>query len=140
MSRLPMTPDRSYEMLQFQKIFGERIKSHRRSLGFTQVELANRVGVSRASLANIEAGLQRTSSFLLVQIAEVLKVELVDLLPSLSDVQVRISQSQRPPVLAEGELIVKELENLNIPVARDYGLKQALEEIISPPQNKRQRR
>ena len=132
-----MTPDRSYEIMQFQKIFGERIKSHRRNLRFTQVELANRIGVSRASFANIEAGLQRTSSFLLVQIAEVLKVAPTDLLPSLSDVQIRISQNQRPPVLAEGELIVKELENLNIPVARDSGLKQALEEIKSPPKNKK---
>lgn len=124
-----MTPDRSYEMAQFQEILGERIKSQRRSLGLTQVELAGRVGISRASIANIETGLQRTSSFLLVQLAEALSIVPTELLPSLSEVATSLQQNQQSPVPVEGRLISKELKNLNIPVGPDYGLERALEEI-----------
>ena len=124
-----MTLDHSYEMAQFQEILGERIKSQRRSLGLTQVELAGRVGISRASIANIETGLQRTSSFLLVQLAEALKIVPTELLPSLSEVATSLKRNQQPPVLVEGKLISKELRNLNIPVGPGYGLEKALEEI-----------
>ncbi|MDE0302691.1 MAG: helix-turn-helix transcriptional regulator [Gammaproteobacteria bacterium] len=132
-----MTLDRSYEMAQFQEILGERIKSQRRSLGLTQVELAGRVGISRASIANIETGLQRTSSFLLVQLAEVLNIVPTELLPSLSEVATSLQQNQQSPVLVEGELISKELRNLNIPVGSDYGLEKALEEIQDSSQAKK---
>jgi len=38
---------------------GERVARLRRGLGLTQVELAERLGMSRASIASIEAGRQR---------------------------------------------------------------------------------
>lgn len=129
--------NRSDMVAQFQKILGERIKHHRRDLKLTQVELANHIGISRASIANVETGSQRTSSFLLVQIAEVLDTTPTDLLPSLSEVETEWLQNQQSPVLVEGELISQELKNLNIPVDPDYGLEKALEEIQTPSETEK---
>lgn len=39
--------------------FGAKIESLRNVIGLTQLELAKRVGLTRASIANIEAGTQR---------------------------------------------------------------------------------
>ena len=41
------------------RIFGRRVSVERSALGMSQEELARRVGLSRASIANIEAGRQR---------------------------------------------------------------------------------
>lgn len=53
---------------------GLRIKELRSLARITQFELAEAVGVSRASIANIEAGRQRTPLFTYVLIANVLGV------------------------------------------------------------------
>lgn len=43
----------------FYKILGGKIELMRENLGWTQTDLAKRAGLSRASIANIEAGNQR---------------------------------------------------------------------------------
>ena len=63
------------------KRLGSIIKERRRQLGFTQEHLSNQLGISRASLANVETGRQRTLVHQLYRLAEELDVEVTALLP-----------------------------------------------------------
>lgn len=60
---------------QIYKNLGNRIRSLRKSLGWTQDRLAKAVGISRASLANIEAGRQQVLVHHLFAVAEALNLE-----------------------------------------------------------------
>lgn len=66
---------------------GERIRRERERQAerVSQAELAKKLGISRASIVNIEAGRQRAPLFLLWKIALQLDVELASLIPSKSD-------------------------------------------------------
>lgn len=57
------------------KNLGSRIRSLRKSLGWTQDRLAKAVGISRASLANIEAGRQQVLVHHLFTLAQALNLE-----------------------------------------------------------------
>jgi transcriptional regulator with XRE-family HTH domain len=61
---------------------GKQIRASRRELNVTQSQLAKRVGVTRTSIANIEAGTQKLPLHLLYRICEALKVEASELLPT----------------------------------------------------------
>jgi transcriptional regulator with XRE-family HTH domain len=63
---------------------GGNIRSLRVSAGLSQASLAKRIGFTRASVSNLEAGRQRIALHLFVQIAQALDVEPSRLLPSLS--------------------------------------------------------
>ncbi|MBL8658019.1 MAG: helix-turn-helix transcriptional regulator [Altererythrobacter sp.] len=56
------------------KIFGQRVVAERNSLGLSQDALAQRVGLSRASIANIEAGRQRVLLHQVIALAQALEV------------------------------------------------------------------
>lgn len=60
---------------QIYKNLSKRIRALRRSLGLTQDQLAKRVGISRASLANIEAGRQKVLVHHLFALANALDLE-----------------------------------------------------------------
>lgn len=62
---------------------GEKIRyiRERSSPKLSQAQLATRLGVSRASVVNIEAGRQRAPLHVLWQIAEILGIELSFLIP-----------------------------------------------------------
>ena len=62
---------------------GSRIRSRRKQLRLTQEALANRLELSRASLANIETGRQSVLVHRLYPIARALKLNVADLLPPL---------------------------------------------------------
>ena len=64
---------------------GSTIKARRRVLGLTQHELAKRLGISRASLANMETGRQRVLVHQLYELAGQLNVSVQELLPEVSD-------------------------------------------------------
>jgi transcriptional regulator with XRE-family HTH domain len=63
---------------------GGRIKAARGRLALTQGELGARVGLTRTSVTNIEAGRQKLLLHTLYRMAEVLQVPVVDLLPELT--------------------------------------------------------
>ena len=63
------------------KTIGETIRARRRRFHLTQEKLAPRIGMSRASLANIETGRQTILVHQLYRLAEVLEISPADLLP-----------------------------------------------------------
>lgn len=73
-----MNPESLYAQI------GERIRASRRSHKLRQHELAGRVGISRASLANIEVGRQKLLVHQLCAIAVHLNLSPADLIPETS--------------------------------------------------------
>ncbi len=72
-------PDEFYEEL------GANIRDRRNAIGMTQSTLAEKVGVKRTSIANIESGAQGVLVHQLLSIAKALKVSPTTLMPK--DVQ-----------------------------------------------------
>ena len=64
---------------------GASIKARRRALQLTQQQLATQLGISRASLANVETGRQRVLVHQLYELAEQLNVGVQELLPESSE-------------------------------------------------------
>jgi transcriptional regulator with XRE-family HTH domain len=60
---------------------GGLVQAARTKRGFSQVELGAKVELTRSSIANLEAGRQRIRLHILALIADVLRVNLSDLLP-----------------------------------------------------------
>jgi len=73
-----MDIDKQNKIYQF---VGDNIKLYRGRSKMTQGELALKIGLSRASVVNIEKARQQPSLHLLIEIAENLGVELYDLIP-----------------------------------------------------------
>lgn len=71
-----MNPDELYKAL------GQLISEHRRRAKMTQQALAAALGLSRASVANIERGKQAVLLHLLFKIASILNLSVLDLIPS----------------------------------------------------------
>src|ERR1700751_5428147 len=73
---------------------GRKIRQarERQSQKLSQGALAQRLGLSRASMVNIEAGRQRAPLHLLWQITEVLHCKLIELIPTPDEVAVRPNQ------------------------------------------------
>ena len=63
-----------------QRRVGERVRALRAARGLTQLRLAGRAGISRPSLANIEAGRQNLGVRALCALAEALGVPVEELL------------------------------------------------------------
>ena len=68
-------------------VIGQKIKAARKDLegSLSQQELADRLGVSRTSIVNIEGGKQRPPIHLLWRIAEALGTDIPLLIPSHSE-------------------------------------------------------
>jgi len=65
----------------FYTSLGGRVQRGRKRANLSQAELAERLGLTRASIANLEAGRQRPSALHAAILADVLDVPLQDLLP-----------------------------------------------------------
>jgi transcriptional regulator with XRE-family HTH domain len=65
-----------------QRRVGERVRELRADRGLTQLRLAERSGISRPSIANVEAGRQNVSLRQLCALASALGVEVGDLVGS----------------------------------------------------------
>jgi transcriptional regulator with XRE-family HTH domain len=72
-----MTPD---EQGYLYKSIGKQIKSLRNRSRISQEELADKLGLSRASVVNIEKGRQHASLHLLMDLSRIFKVSLQDFL------------------------------------------------------------
>src|SRR2546426_4071534 len=81
--------------LRFYKLLGIRIADLRNASKLTQAELAERIGSARTSITNLEGGRQQMPLHQLLRIAEVLQVDLKDLIPSRDEVHTQ----ERIPVV-----------------------------------------
>ncbi len=64
---------------------GKEIKHFREQLNLTQSDLAERIGVTRTSISNLESGRQRVPIDTLFAICEVLRIEPRDILPTIEE-------------------------------------------------------
>jgi transcriptional regulator with XRE-family HTH domain len=62
--------------------FGQLVRQHRERLGLNQAEIGEAIGLTRASIANIETGRQRIPLHHLYSLARALKVDVHALLPA----------------------------------------------------------
>lgn len=62
--------------------FGALVRSAREGRGLTQADVAEKLGMSRTSVTNMEQGNQPVSLATLYHLADILDVEPVDLLPA----------------------------------------------------------
>lgn len=95
-----MTPDPRYES------FGAAVAVRRDQIRMTQARLAERVGLSRASIANIERGRQSVLLHQAIDLAAALGLQLTDLLPptrpsSLEDQAFALSDAVSPAARAQ---------------------------------------
>ena len=125
---MPTDPDL---IQQFQDILGERVRAQRARARLTQLALAERIGVKRATLANVEVGGQRASAFLLAQLAQALHVPAEKLIPSLAEAQAKLEESRR--VLPDGgdlpKLVKRNLEDLGLAVERASTMQETLKAV-----------
>ena len=69
------------------KAVGERIRKARSEYNWTQADLANEVGLSRATIANIELGKARFSLHVLSDIANLFEIPARELFPTKTEVK-----------------------------------------------------
>jgi transcriptional regulator with XRE-family HTH domain len=61
--------------------FGRALRERRRSAGFTQDDVAGRIGLSRTSVTNIERGRQHVTLHVLYALADAIGAKPAELLP-----------------------------------------------------------
>jgi len=94
---------------RFNHELGARIRTAREEARLTQEALANAVGLSRGSIANIERGDQAPTTYRLALIAQALKVDLPALLPGVVGYKSRVDRlhSQLPERYAQAVTTVR---------------------------------
>lgn len=106
--------------------FGRSVEITRKQQGFTQAQLASALGISRPSIANIEAGKQNPPLATAIAIAEVLNLSLDSLLNSergrsrRQEIQHealaaarRELEARRQALLRQEQALTQELEEIN---------------------------
>jgi len=85
------------------RLVGERIAQARRRQHLTQKGIAPAVGLSRASVANVEKGRQAVALHVLVKFSRALGVPIADLIPSDRDFSASTEIKQRLSELSSTE-------------------------------------
>ena len=97
-------------------LIGETIRRRRDGVGMSQSALGSRIGLSRASVTNIELGRQAVSVHHLYEIADAFGVSVSDLLP-----EVRPEGRRDPESDASSGRFSELLEKLGKPVVGRIG-------------------
>ncbi len=71
------------------RVVGKQLRERREKLKLSQSKIADDVGLLRTSITNIESGRQKPPLHVLYSICLALKIEVVDVLPKTSDVELR---------------------------------------------------
>jgi transcriptional regulator with XRE-family HTH domain len=90
--------------------FGRQVRSRRNALGWTQDQLAERISLTRGSVANIEAGRQSVLLHQFLDIADALDVPPAQLLP-VTDATVRQREEAEMPQVVLNAL--EDIKSLN---------------------------
>lgn len=108
-----MTDDTSVTMSEptpLYRAIGSRVLRARVDAGLTQEQLAEKIGMARASIANLEAGRQRPPVHVIADIAAALDVARHDLIPEQGfDVPVKIVKPQEDKRFAK---VARDLESV----------------------------
>lgn len=102
---------------------GRALRQGRERQGFTQAELAARIGLQRSSIVNAEAGRQRLPLHTIYRLCQELRLEVIDVFPSLTDLTV-----QQEDVTIAGE-------DHRVPHKTATFLRSVLNEDRADPQN-----
>jgi transcriptional regulator with XRE-family HTH domain len=94
--------------LLIDKQIGQRIKTLRKHLGLSQIELAERIGISFQQVQKYEKGSTRISVKRIQQLSEALHVDMKDLI---GDVAISVSDIQ--PVYGSGKVRFEGIYPLN---------------------------
>ena len=89
-------------MADFDDLYGEvgrRLRQARVTQGLSQEKLAEQLGISRASIVNIEAGRQRAPLHLLWQLSEALATDLSLLIPRREELSPTAKESILGPAM-----------------------------------------
>ena len=89
---------------------GRRIADHRAKLGWTQQDLADRVGISRVAVSHVESGMSDPSERTVALLAGVFKVDPYDLVEGTSYPTAKADRL--PPVVARYTEVELQLELL----------------------------
>jgi transcriptional regulator with XRE-family HTH domain len=92
---------------QVYKAFGAQVRSRREVLGLTQLQLSKEIGLTRGSVANIEAGRQSVLLHQLLDIATALQQTPEQLLPTRSEIQPTKEQTKMPESVVNAIEIIK---------------------------------
>ena len=119
---------------------GRRIASLRTSLGWTQQDLADRVGVSRVAVSHIEAGLRDPGERTVALLAGLFKIEPWDLVAGTSYPP---AKAERLPVVVcrytEAELQLRLLEEDQVHGRDLHGWPDRLRTLLKTTHDRRER-
>lgn len=86
---------------QLFQYIGQRLRERRQAIDVTQADLAQRLGILRSSLANIESGRQRVPLITLYRLCFELNSDLTSMLPSVDTIVPRntivVTPESAPP-------------------------------------------
>jgi len=105
-------------MTDFEELYlevGRRLRQARETQGLSQEKLATQLGLSRASVVNIEAGRQRAPMHLLWQLSEALGTDLTLLIPRREELLPSEKEVSLDPVIVKQ---IKEAANGNADTIR----------------------
>lgn len=108
--------------LEFYSELGFEISEARKEVNMSQETLAAKIGLSRASVVNIEKGRQNPPLHVLIRIAEVLNTNLISLVPTSEESRIKpslrreISKKER-----EGDLNAESVRIMQSFLLRSFG-------------------
>jgi len=108
---------------------GKRVQERRNKRGMTQEQLGSRLNpaTTRASIANMEAGKQRILVHTLVQLADILGVKILDLLPV----------NKELPANKSSDIASELQKKLKITKATAQKYAQKIESTVTPKKHKK---
>ena len=84
---------------------GSHIKEARIAKNWTQAQLAEALGKSRATVAQIESGVQKVSLDMLYNIASLFKCQIQSLLPAVSELPIDNETAKRVSIKDQGAVM-----------------------------------
>lgn len=117
------------ERNQLYSTIGRRIRELREAASMTQTALGNRIGLSRASIVNIEKGRQHPPLHILWDVATLFEVEFWDLMPT---------QKELVKTLPAPDLDSHTRNLLELASANDEATFRALAEFVSSSRKRRE--